>query len=291
MSIEARLLPLVAITGSSILVSCGGYGGSSCGSYGSYGSYGGFFGSLGARRSRASKAAGPTTHNSQQAYAPVCGAPPAQGADGIYEGTLTNPGAQQGNSVFAIIAETGDGRVSSQDGTYYRLSLAEAGYSVRGTFSGYSTGVSFPNGGLSTAGTVGATLTLAGLSGTLTDNAGHADALALTYDNTYAIGSSLATLVGAWSYSTSGFSLTLTIQADGTLSGLDASGCSYSGAFSLIDPAFDAYSESYTRTCNGSSVGFTGLASYFPAAGTTPAQIRLLADDGAGQYLVADLVE
>ena len=290
MSIGARLLPLVAITGSSILVSCGGYGGSSCGSFGSYGSYGGFFGSFGARRSRASKAAGPSSRSSQLAPASVCGAP-AQGADGIYEGTLTNQGAQQGNSVFAIIAETGDGRVSSQDGTYYRLSLAEVGSSVTGSFTGYSTGVSFPDGGQSTAGTVGATLTLAGLSGTLTDGAGHAAALALTYDNTYAIGSSLATLVGAWSYSTSGFSLTLTIQADGTLSGLDANGCSYSGAFSLIDPAFDAYSESYTRTCNGSSVAFTGLASYFPAAATTPAQIRLLADDGASQYLAADLVE
>ena len=290
MSIEARLLPLVAITGSSILVSCGGYGGSSCGSYGSYGSYGGF-GSLGARRSRASKAARLSTHSSQLAYAPVCGAPPAQGADGIYEGTLTNPGAQQGNPVFAIIAETGDGRISSQDGTYYRLSLGEAGSSVTGSFIGYSTGVTFPDGSQSTAGTVGATLTLAGLSGTLTDNSGNAEALALTYDNTYAIGSSLPTLVGAWSYSTSGFSLTLTIQADGTLSGLDASGCSYSGAFSLIDPAFDAYSESYTRTCNGSSIAFTGLASYVPAAGTAPAQIRLLADDGASQYLVANLVE
>lgn len=289
MSIEARLLPLVAITGSSILVSCGGYGGSSCGTYGSYGSYGGF--SFGARRPRVGRAATVRSHSSPVGYAPFCGAPAAQGADGIYAGTLTNQATQQGNAVFAIIAETGDGRVSSQDGTYYRLSLGEVGYNVTGSFTGYSSGVSFPNGSLSTTGTVAATLGSTSLAGTLTDATGHTESLALSYDNTYGIGSSLAQLVGAWSYSVSGFNLSLTIRADGTLSGLDGSSCSYSGAFALIDPGFDAYSTNYTRTCNGSSLGFSGLASYFPATATTPAHIRLLADDDAGQYLVADLTE
>lgn len=289
MSIEARLLPLVAITGSSILVSCGGYGGSSCGSYG-YPSYG-YFGSYGARRVRAGKASGPSSRGSQfLSNFGACGAP-GPTADGIYEGILTNQATQQANQVFAIIAETGDGRVGSQDGTYYRLSLGEAGNNLSGNFTGYSSGVSFPNGGQSTTGTVAGMLTAAGVAGTLTDASGNAEALSLTYDNTYSVGSSLATLVGAWNYSASGFSLSLTIQADGALSGLDGSGCSYSGVFNLIDPAFDAYSASYTRTCNGSSAYFTGLASYFPATSIAPAQIRLLTDDGVGQYLVADLTE
>jgi hypothetical protein len=43
------------------------------------------------------------------------------------------------------------------------------------------------------------------------------------------------------------------------------------------------------RSCNGSSMMFTGLASYFPATGNTPAQLKILADDNSGDYLVAVL--
>ena len=53
---------------------------------------------------------------------------------------------------------------------------------------------------------------------------------------------------------------------------------------------FNVYSENYVRSCNGVNLTFTGLASYFPATGpAAPAEIKLLADDNAGDYLVADL--
>jgi len=282
MSTERHLLPVVAITGSSIMVACGGCTGGSCGSYGSYGSFGSY-GPYVARRPGAKQAA-----RAASSYG-SCFAPVSVGADGIYEGTLTNTATQQENPVVAIIADNGDGRMSAQDGTYYRLTVATSGNSVSGSFSGYSQVATFPNGRQVTSGSLSATLSAPGLSGTLTDQVGDAEALSLNFDNVYSLSSALPYLAGTWSYSVSGFSLTATIQADGTFSANDSNSCSYTGAFGLIDSNFNAYSEEYIRSCNGSSMTFTGLASYFPATGGASAQIKMLADDNSGDYLVAVL--
>jgi hypothetical protein len=204
---------------------------------------------------------------------------------------LADKATQQETSVVAIIAANGNGRMSGEDGTYYRFNIGPSGNNLSGSFQGYSQSAPFLNGSQSTSGALSAFTTSAGLSGTFTDQAGGADGLLLNFDPVYNSGSSLTTLVGTWSYTAAnGFSLTATIRSDGTFSALDSNNCSYSGAFGLIDPNFDAYSETYVRTCNGSMATFTGLASYLPAAGNaTPAQITLLADDNGSDHLVADL--
>jgi hypothetical protein len=129
-----------------------------------------------------------------------------------------------------------------------------------------------------------------GLSGALTDKAGDTQTLFLNFDNTYSLASSLSQLSGTWSFNASGFSLTATIQTDGTFTAVDSNSCSYSGSFGLIDSTVNAYSETYILSCHGSKLTFTGLASYFPMTGSAaPAHIQMLADDNAGAYLVADL--
>jgi hypothetical protein len=216
-----------------------------------------------------------------------CAAP--VGVDGVYEGTLTNSATQQETPVIAIIDENGDGSMAGQDGTYYRLNVAQAANNVSGSFHGYSQAADFPNGSQSDTGSIAAAITQPGLSGTLTDQAGNTETLSLNFDNVYTLSSSLPTLAGTWSMSANGLNLTATIQTDGTFSAVDSNSCSYSGAFGLIDVNFNAYSVYYVRSCNGTSLTFSGLASYFPAAGsTTPAQIKVLADDSVGDYLVAD---
>lgn len=235
MGIESRLLPVVAITGSSIMVGCGGgHSGPSCGSYGSYGSYGSL-GMAGASAHAARAASAPRVASAApvSSPAPVCGAP--VGADGIYEGTLTNQATQQENPVIAIIAENGDGRMSAQDGTYYRLNVAQSSNDVSGSFYGYSQSAKFPNGNQSDSGSLTAVITSPGLSGTLTDKSDDTESLLLNFDNVYTLASSLSLLAGTWNYSANGFSLTATIQADGTFSAIDSNSCSYSGSFGLID--------------------------------------------------------
>jgi|SRR5579863_6684508 len=289
MSTGKRVLPVVAVTGSSIIVGCGGNSGGSCGSYGSYGSYGSFGVADPGHAHRAAPAGSVHAAPTKQQYYPGCSAPPSLGADGIYEGTLTDQATHRVTPIVAIIADNGDGHMSGQDGTYYRLTVATSGSNVSGDFSGYSHGASFPNGNETSAGTLSAQITSAGLTGTLTDQTGNVEALALTFDNTYTLGSALPTLTGTWNYSVSGFSLNVMVNPDGTFSALDSDGCSYSGSFTLIDPSFNAYSENYTRACNGDRLVFNGLASYFPPAGNSGAEIKILADDAAGDYLAADL--
>jgi hypothetical protein len=170
------------------------------------------------------------------------------------------------------------------------LNVSQSSNTVTGSFSGYSQGAKFPDGSQSVAGSLTAVITSPGLSGTLTYTAGETAALFLNFDYAYNLGSSLSLLAGTWSYSANGFSLTATIQTDGTFSAVDSNSCSYSGSFGLIDSNVNAYSENYILSCNGSNVSYTGLASYFPMTGSTaPAHIEMLADDNAGAYLVADL--
>jgi hypothetical protein len=257
MSFHNRLLPVVTITGSSLMVGCGGYSGGSCGYGSSYGSYGG------------------------------CAGPIITG-DGYYEGALTRQGGQP-TPVVAIIADNGDGAIAGQDGTYYRLNVSLPTNNVTGTYFALSLGPNFPNGTRATSGSISAVAS-PNLNGTLTDQTGATEPLAFNFDTVYNLSPSLATLAGNWSYTANGFSLTASIRPDGTFSAIDSNNCTYTGAFTLIDPNFNAYNENYIRSCSGVNVTFTGLATYFPPVGNSAtADIKMLADDNASEFLVADL--
>jgi hypothetical protein len=250
MSIQRRLLPVVTITGSSLVVGCSGGSGGSCGSSG--------------------------------------GCPPTNViGPGYYQGTLTAQAGAPSAPVVAIIAENGDGAISAQDGSYYRLNVGFSATQISGTFVGLSPGT---GGTLSSSGSVNAQATSGGgLSGTLTAGSGAADTFQLNFDSVYNMASSLAALAGTWSYTANGFSLTVTIAADGTFTGTDSGNCSYKGAFGIIDPATNAYSETYARSCSGASLTFTGLAAYLPPSNGTNAEIEMMGDDNAGDFLVAAL--
>lgn len=250
MGLQRRLLPVVTITGSSLVVGCNGGSGGSCGSAGS-----------------------------------AC-PPPSVMGPGYYEGTLTAQSNSQSTPAVAIVSETGNGAMSGQNGTYYRFNVGFSGTTLSGTYDGLSIGA---GGTQMTSGSISAQATATSLTGTLTVGSSTADSFQLTFEAVYNQPSALATLMGTWSYTANGFSLTVTIASSGTFTGTDSNNCSYSGAFGIINPVFDAYSETYTRTCNGAALTFTGFATYLPPSGATGANIRVLADDNATEFLVADL--
>lgn len=266
MSLTARLGPAITITGTTLLVSCGGGGyGSSCGSYGSYGSYG------------------------------SCG-PLFPGPDGIYEGSSTGPSSPQGTPVVAIVAENGQGRIAGADGSYYRLNVGTSGNSLNGAYSNYTQAGSAQPAALSsggsqgTSGTIGGVITSNGLNMTLNDATNAPQSLTLTFDATYNRSSSLAGLAGNWTATANGVTLTATVQPDGSFSASDSNNCTYQGSFSLIDPTFDVYAETHVRSCAGVAATFTGLAAILPTntGSTTATEIKLMTDNNAGEYLVAD---
>ena len=212
------------------------------------------------------------------------------GADpsGIYEGTLTDTVTQKATPAVAVIDENGDGRMMAQNGTYYAFGANTSGYNVFGNF------LEFPGDGTTVKGSYNGSLTQAGLSATFTASGSDTAALSLNFDNNYFLASSLPTLAGSWSYTdtTSGFNLKLSIQSSGAFTGTDSDGCAYSGFFSLVDPNFNAYSESFSQTCGtAAAISYFGLSYYIPAAGSgsnaTPAMINFLADDDNGHFVSA----
>jgi hypothetical protein len=251
MTFHRRLLPVVTITGSSLMVGCGGGSGGSAGSCGSGGS--------------TCNVVGP----------------------GYYEGAVTPQGDSQTPAV-AIITETGDGAMSGQDGTYYRFNVGFSGSTLTGNYYGFSPSA---GGTQKTSGSISATTTSTGLTGSLTVGSGTtAASFALTSEAAvYKQASALATLMGTWSYTATGFSLTVTIATNGTFTGTDSNNCSYTGSFGIINPVFNAYTETYIRACNGTSLTFSGFAVYLAPSGSANADIKVLADDNASEFLVADL--
>lgn len=266
MALTARFAPALTITGTTLLVSCSGGGyGSSCGSYGSYGSYG------------------------------SCG-PLFPGPDGIYEGSSTSATSSQSIPVVAIIAENGQGRIAGADGSYYRLNVGTSGNNMNGAYSnfpqsGYTqTAAVSGSGAQGASGTVGGTITANGLNMTLTDTTNAQQSLTLTFDSAYNRSSSLASLAGSWTATADGVTLMATVQPDGSFTASDSNNCTYLGNFSLIDPTFDVYAETHVRSCNAVAVTFTGLAALLPTntGSGTATEIKLMSDNDAGEYLVAD---
>jgi hypothetical protein len=236
-----------------------------------------------------------------------CNADPS----GVYEGYATDSITNATTPVVAIVDENGDGTLSGQDGSYYRLAVNTSGNNLGGTYQGDTSSST-----TTTAGTISGALTNGGLNLNLNGTGSHVVAVVLNYDNVYSLSSSLPMLQGNWSTGATGTyngiacasgstncpppgvpTLTLSIQNAGNFTGTDSSSsnCTYSGNFALIYPQFNAYYETFTRTCGSSAPdSFTGLASYFPASGSgsnaVPAQILFMADDGNGNY-VSELLQ
>jgi len=212
---------------------------------------------------------------------------------GIYEGTLTDTASQQTTPVVAVIDENGNGRAMAQNGAYYALDVGTSGNSVYGQY------LAFPGNGTSNSGPLQGQLLNDGANLNIDLNATGVGplALALNYNNAlYTVPSSLPTLQGMWTYTSSSFTLNLSIASTGSFTGTDSNNCTYNGFFTLVDPQFNAYNENFTLTCGSSTIdNYFGLSYFIPAVGsssggtTTPAMINFLADDGTADFVSAEV--
>lgn len=90
----------------------------------------------------------------------------------------------------------------------------------------------------------------------------------LSYSSLYEAPSSLDMLEGIWTFSqaSSGgeiYTLTLTIDSDGTIFGSDTAGCVYNGAVTIIDSRFNVYRMSLeVSLCGNLNDVYEGLASF-----------------------------
>lgn len=112
---------------------------------------------------------------------------------------------------------------------------------------------------------------------------GYESTVTLEREDTYSdLGVTLAQVSGTYSMMVSGSTTTITIAADGTLTGSDSSGCAYNGQLTIPNTDYNVYEVSFTASGCGGSDGalrngqYTGLGAYDPDAG----EVQFVGSDG-----------
>jgi hypothetical protein len=188
-------------------------------------------------------------------------------ATGVWQGTITENGVGTFD-VVGLIYEDDLRFISVDSGVVY-----EGTISITGTnFTATTTNIDIVNGGvISTSTLAGTVITASSITGTYTSSDGSSGSFSLTYDPITTRGASLATIEGNWSVTDGTFTITLSIDANGLLTGSDTDFCVYNGTVSVLDPAVNIYGISLTASSCGA---FDGAYEGYGVVGDT-----LVADD------------
>lgn len=210
---------------------------------------------------------------------------------GIYSGTVQNSTSGTTDTLIGVIDANHQAVfVDQTNPAIFRFtSLSVSGNSFTGTFNAYAgSGQVFPNGQVMDSGTANGTFVpQSSLSATTTVGGNSLlSTIAVQYQaSLYEIPASFTTVMGTYSYSittSSGIDTsTIAIASNGTFSGSDTFGCTYSGSLTIPDTTRNAYEINGSTTCGGAASAFTGLGTYVPASNISPAQITFEYDDGS----------
>lgn len=180
---------------------------------------------------------------------------------GIWTGTESVSGLQ----VTGIVDEQGDAEFIRTDGVQYVGIVSTSGNSISGNIEGFMPfGSTWPDGSAHGTGTVSGSITervSAQLNTRFTTDAGTTTTgtLNLAFNSLYNQSSSLATIAGNYTDSSTG--TVVTIRSDGTVFAQDANtGCVVNGTVSVIDANYDAYRVQVTfANCSGQDAALNGV--------------------------------
>jgi hypothetical protein len=211
----------------------------------------------------------------------VTGSPPIAEntkAGGFWNDTVTSEDGQSGSrAIHAFITEDGRGYIELFDPFNNEYGLAGVVTEIAGTdgniqikFDAYSMNGPFLDGSTSTQGTITGTIVeRSTFDGTWSLDSGESKDFSWIYETAehwyeYDIGSSLATIAGAWQdqdgYPVAGAGA---IDPDGSFFLQSEDGCVKSGEFSIIDPDYNAYAVTlnFATGCPEYAVGdYVGFA-------------------------------
>lgn len=178
-------------------------------------------------------------------------------ANGLWKGTFTESSV----GTFDISGLLYNGRIiaiSEEAGAIYNGSYTVSGSSISGIVTAYQI-----NGGPFATATFSGTVTEQGsISLSFNTSYGTSGTVSLFFDSIYNRPSSLSLVAGNWNYTRGDYSLTITVQSDGTYSGQDSEGCVVSGSIGLLDTAHNLYSiNTSIASCGARNGSYTGFAS------------------------------
>lgn len=226
-----------------------------------------------------------------------------QEVGGIWAGTITSTTINGTFQLSGVVTESGELQfVSSDGGAVYSGTVQVTGDKVTGTleavnFVGLMPPAALPAGSI----TIDGTVTSQGvITGTYT-GANDSGSFDVTYDPAYERVSNLGKLASDWTsignlQFKSGIGgendvLAISVADDGSFSGGDTAGCTYTGNFAVIDTAFNAYDAQLDITdCGGLNGSYTGLASLGDDAGTDDTLLLSAANASIGVAINGDRV-
>lgn len=161
---------------------------------------------------------------------------------GIYKGTITSTVSGQATPVVAMVGEDGQTTWMGTDGHVWSGAMPMTGTHFDASLMGrLYAGATFPDG--STAGMWTLHVDHAGgqMSGRF-EGAGDTGQFSLMLSSMWDRPATLPTLAGVYTRSTwSGYTMTLAVGSDGTLAGVDSSGCAINGTVSVPDATRNMY--------------------------------------------------
>jgi hypothetical protein len=190
--------------------------------------------------------------------------PPPPGSAGYYAGELVSPVTGTGDEVVALVDDDGNARIiDALSGTQYLVTLPADGGDLNARVTGYAGPmVRFPDKSHICHGSLDGTLYAATeLFGNYSCG-GDQGTLDLVYDDDVSFNPPDPTLLtGALqTFITPVTILALIVAPDGSYTGTDTAGCSYSGSFAPADAIIDIYAMNLTQICPSTTLTLTGLA-------------------------------
>lgn len=189
---------------------------------------------------------------------------------------------ESGGTDEAVTFLSSSGRfVSAVDSPDITVGTLEFG--TDGSITGTGTNVFYTTSWETSSGSVNGKIQSKGKA-TLTATApGYESTVTLEREDAYSdLGVAPAEVSGTFSMNVSGSTTTITIAADGVLTGSDTSGCVYNGQLTIPDTDYNVFEVSFTASNCGGADGelrdgqYTGLGAYDPDAD----EVQFLGSDG-----------
>jgi len=207
---------------------------------------------------------------------------------GIWVGQIVAPGDVQ--PVLAVTTDAGEFRVLGvTTEAQFAGTMTVTGNSGTGTGLAWAAdGTTWDDGSVLTSLGITATITeRTQINGDWTAGSGETGTLTLAYDDVHARPSSLASLAATWFFTDGAYSLFLSIDGNGDISGSDTDGCVFSGSSFIPDAAFNTYALTIDLSSCGALNGrYEGLAFLTDSVATEDTLVVGL-DDGTNSVVVA----
>jgi len=159
-------------------------------------------------------------------------------AVGLWKGTITSTGSGQTQQAVGTVTDDGQFHLMTANGVNYVGQMAASPANFSMTMSGYvPVGQTFPNGAQNGSMSFSGTVTSSGMMSGTYSGAGESGTFSMTIDPMGTRSASMQMVAGTYTRSnSSGYTVTMTVDSNGQMTGSDTQGCVFNGTVSSAVP-------------------------------------------------------